>query len=141
MAKHAKQTELLHTPCQQICPIYPDYATRPVQDGFSWSSSLSGCAFERLFLVVFRSVRRPSAELDLLREHDERAYEEALQSGGLLRYFKGEANERGECLSFCLWETREQAIEAACAASDRAAAAISGLMYRSRGLARDRVRK
>jgi hypothetical protein len=131
MAKHAKQIELLHTACQQICPIYPDYATRPVQDGFSWSSSLSGCAFERLYLVVFRSVRRPSAELDLLREHDERAYEEALQSGGLLRYFKGEANERGECLSFCLWETREQAIEAAGAASHQSAAEISVRMYES----------
>ena len=94
-------------------PPYPDYATRPVQDGFSWSFSLAGCAFEQLYLVVFRSIRRPSVDLELLREHDDRAYEKALESGGLLRYFKGEANERGECLSFCLWETREQAIEAA----------------------------
>ena len=101
-AAQAEEIELLHTACQQICPIYPDYATRPIQDGFSWSSSLLGCAFERLYLVVFRSVRRVSADLDLLREHDDRAYEKALQSGGLLRYFKGEANERGECLSFCL---------------------------------------
>jgi hypothetical protein len=117
--------------CQQICPIYPDYATRPVQDGFSWYSSLAGSAFERLYLVVFRSVRRPSADLDLLREHDDRAYEKALEWGGLLRYFKGEANERGECLSFCLWETREQAIEAAGAASHQSAAEISVRMYES----------
>jgi hypothetical protein len=131
MAAQAKEIEVLHTACQQICPIYPDYATRPVQDGFSWSSSLAGCAFERLYLVVFRSVRRPSADLDLLREHDDRAYEKALESGGLLRYFKGEANERGECLSFCLWETREQAIEAAGAASHQSAAEISVRMYES----------
>jgi hypothetical protein len=58
-------------------------------------------------------MRRPSADLDLLREHDDRAYEKALQSGGLLRYFKGEANEQRECLSFCLWETRGQAMRAA----------------------------
>src|SRR5215207_8520838 len=131
MAPQAKEIEVLHTACQQICPIYPDYATRPVQDGFSWSSSLAGCAFERLYLVVFRSVRRPSADLDLLREHDDRVYEKALESGGLLRYFKGEANERGECLSFCLWETRRQAIEAAGAASHQSAAEISVLMYES----------
>ena len=117
MAAQAKEIQAVHRACQQISPTYPDYATRPIQDGFSWSSSLAGCAFERLYLVVFRSVRRPSADLDLLREHDARAYEKALQSGGLLRYFKGEANERGECLSFCLWETRGQAIEAAGAAS------------------------
>ena len=131
MAAQAKEIEVVHRACQQICPIYPDYATRPVQDGFSWSSSLAGCTFERLYLVVFRSVRRPSADLDLLREHDDRAYEQALESGGLLRYFKGEANERGECLSFCLWETREQAIEAAGAPSHQSAADISVRMYES----------
>jgi hypothetical protein len=131
IAAQAKEIEVVHAACQQICPIYPDYATRPVQDGFSWSSSLLGCAFERLYLVVFRSVRRPSADLDLLREHDDRAYEKALQSGGLLRYFKGEANERRQCLSFCLWETREQAIEAAGAAAHQSAADISVRMYES----------
>jgi|SRR5829696_3783403 len=131
MAPQPKQSELLSRACQHISPLYPDYATRPIQDGFSWSSSLAGCAFEQLYLVVFRSVRRPEADLDLLREHDDRAYAEALESGGLLRYFKGEANERGECLSFCLWETREQAIEAAGAASHQTAAAISARMYES----------
>src|SRR5829696_2564470 len=132
MAAQAKEKiEVVHKACQQISPIYPDYATRPVQDGFSWSSSLAGCAFERLYLVVFRSIRRPSADLDLLREHDDRAYEKALESGGLLRYFKGEANERGECVSFCLWERREQAIEAAGAASHRSAGEITVRMYES----------
>src|SRR5829696_2340961 len=132
MAAQAKEKiEVVHRVCQQISPIYPDYATRPVQDGFSWSSSLLGCTFERLYLVVFRSVRRPSADLELLREHDDRAYEKALESGGLLRYFKGEANEQRECLSFCLWETRRQAIEAAGAASHQSAAEISVRMYES----------
>jgi hypothetical protein len=130
-AQLKEKIEVVHRACQQICPIYPDYAKRPIQDGFSWSSSLLGCAFERLYLVVFRSVLRPSADLDLLREHDDRAYEKALQSGGLLRYFKGEANERGECLSFCLWETREQAIEATGAAAHQSAADISVRMYES----------
>src|SRR5215204_1057722 len=142
MAPQAKEKiELLHTACQQICPIYLDYATRPVQDGFSWYSSLADCAFERLYLVVFRSVRRPSADLDLLREHDDRAYEEALGFGGLLRYFKGEANERGECLSFCLWQTRKQAKEAAGAASHRSAAEISEGMYESYVLERYWLKK
>ena len=130
-AAQAREIQHLYRACQQIAPLYPDYVTRPIQDGFSWSSSLSGCAFERLYLVVFRSMRRPNADLELLREHDDRAYERALESGGLLRYFKGEANERGECLSFCLWETREQAIEAAGSTSHRSAAAISAQMYES----------
>ncbi len=49
----------------------------------------------------------------------------------MLRYFKGTANERRECLSFCLWETREQAMEAAGAVSHRSAADISVRMYES----------
>jgi hypothetical protein len=132
MAAQAKQkTEVVHRACQQISPMYSDYATRPIQDGFSRSSSLAGCAFDRLYLVSFRSVRRPTADLDLLREHDDRAYEKALESGGLLRYFKGEANEQRECLSFCLWETRRQAIRAAGASSHRSAADISVRTYES----------
>jgi hypothetical protein len=142
MAPQAKEKiEAVHRACQEISPIYTDYETRPIQDGFSWSSSLAGCAFERFYLVVFRSVRRASADLDLLREHDDRAYAEALESGGLLRYFKGEANERGECLSFCLWERREQAIEAAGAAAHRSAADISVLMYESFVLERYRLKQ
>src|SRR5215203_2911052 len=114
--------------CLQISPRHPDYATRSIEDGFDWSS-LSCCLFERHYLVVFRSVRRPEADLDLLREHDDRAYEEALVSGGLLKYFKGHTNERGECLSFCLWQTRESAREAASAASHQSAADITARMY------------
>src|SRR5215204_5757885 len=124
----------------KISPRHPDYATRPIETGFDWSP-LFGCAFDRLYLVVFRSVRRPDADLELLREHDDRAYEEALRSGGLLKYFKGHANERGECLSFCLWETRESAREAAGAASHRSAASITAQTYLSYRLERYRLKK
>jgi hypothetical protein len=120
----------LYESCLQISPKHPDYAALSIQAGFDWSP-LSGCSFDRLYLVVFRSVRRPDADLILLREHDDRAYDEALRSGGLLHYFKGQANERGVCLSFCLWETREQAQEAAGAASHRSAADITSKMYLS----------
>src|SRR5215203_7504942 len=116
--------------CQQISPRHEDYAILPIEDAFDWSS-LSFSDFEQLYLVVFRSLRRPEVDLDLLREHDDRAYEEALASGGLLRYFKGQANEWGECLSFCLWETLEQARLAADAASHRSAAGVSAQMYLS----------
>jgi hypothetical protein len=130
----------LYEACQQISPTNPDYAILPIEDGFDWSS-LSCCHFERLYLVVFRSEWQPEADLDLLREHDDRAFEEALVSGGLLRYFKGHANERGECLSFCLWETREQARRAADAASHRSAASVSAQMYLSYSLERYWIRK
>jgi hypothetical protein len=130
----------LYEACLQISPRHSDYATLSIEDGFDWSS-LSRCLFERLYLVVFRSVWQPEADLDLLREYDDRAFEEALVSGGLLRYFKGHANELGECLSFCLWETREQAREAAGAPSHRSAAAVSAQMYLSHSLDRYWIEK
>ncbi len=130
----------LYEACLQISPRHSDYATLPIEDGFDWSS-LSCCLFERLYLVVFRSVWQPDADLDLLREYDDRAFEEALVSGGLLRYFKGHANELGECLSFCLWETREQAREAAGAPSHRSAAGVSAQMYLSYSLDRYWIEK
>jgi hypothetical protein len=130
----------LYEACQQISPRHPDYASLSIDDGFYWSS-LYRCQFERLYLVVFRSVWQPEADLDLLRELDDRAYEEALRSGGLLRYFKGQANEWGECLSFCLWETREQARQAADAVSHRSAASVSAQMYLSYSLERFWIQK
>jgi hypothetical protein len=126
--------------CQQISPRHEDYAILPIEDAFDWSS-LSFCNFEQLYLVVFRSLRRPEVDLDLLLEHDDRAYEEALASGGLLRYFKGQANERGDCLSFCLWETGEQARKAAASASHRAAASITPQTYLSYTLERYWLKK
>ncbi|HKH36965.1 MAG TPA: hypothetical protein VKA82_07335 [Rubrobacter sp.] len=130
----------LYEACQQISPRHPDYATQSIEDAFDWSS-LSCCLFDRLYLVVFRSLWQPEADLDLLREHDDRAFEEAIASGGLLRYFKGNANEGGECLSFCLWDTREQARQAADGASHRSAAGVSAQMYLSYSLKRYWIRK
>jgi hypothetical protein len=40
-------------------------------------------------------------------------------------------NERRACLSFCLWESREQAWRAAGGASHREAVEIAAEMYRS----------
>src|SRR5215212_10875218 len=93
--------------CQQLTPIHPEHATLPIQEGFNWSSSLGEANFERLYLVVFRSLLRATADIDLLYEQDELAHAEATEEGGLLFYFRGESNERGESLSFCLWESRE----------------------------------
>jgi hypothetical protein len=126
----------LHEACRRLSPTHPDHATLPIQQAFNWSSCLTGIPFDRLYLVVFRSVRRAAADLALLREHDNLAYADALEAGGLLYYFKGEMNERRECLSFCLWESREQAQRAAGGASHAAAMRITAQMYESYRLER-----
>jgi hypothetical protein len=131
----------LYEACQQLSPIHPDYATLPIQEGFNWSSCLSDARFERLYLLVFRSVLRASADLELLWEHDRRSHAEALEAGGLLYYFRGVMNERRECLSFCLWESREQARRASGGPLHRAATGIVAEMYQSHILERYELMK
>jgi hypothetical protein len=126
----------LRAACARLTPTHPDYVRLPVQDGFNWAACLAGERSFRLYLVVFRSVRREEADLQLLWRYDDRAYAEALRTGGLLRYFKGEMNERRECLSFCLWESGEQAARAADGARHREASRISSRMYESYELER-----
>jgi hypothetical protein len=135
------QRASLYEACQLIFPINPEYANLPVEEGFDWRARLESIPFDRLYLVVFRSIRRTNADLKLLKEHDDRAYEAALETGGLLRYFKGEMNERRECLSFCLWETREQAVAAAGGASHQTAAQVTARMYEAYSLERYELAK
>lgn len=50
-------------------------------------------------------------------------------------------NERRECLSFCLWESREQAVTASGGTSHRTAARVTAEMYESYDLERYEVAK
>jgi hypothetical protein len=131
----------LYEACQQLSPIHPDHATLPIQEGFNWSSCLGDVRFDRLYLVVFRSVLRVRADLELLWEHDRRTHAEALDVGGLLCYFRGVMNERRECLSFCLWESREQARRASGGSLHRAATGIVVETYESYSLERYELMK
>jgi len=126
----------LYEACQQLSPIHPGYATLPIKEGFDWSSALGDAPFERLYLVVFRSVLRATADIDLLYEHDELAHAEAIEAGGLLFYFRGEINERGESLSFCLWGNGGQALRASGSPSHREAMGFVSQMYESYSLER-----
>ena len=126
----------LYEACQQLFPIHPDHATLPIQEGFNWSSAFGDARFERLYLVVFRSVLRATADVELLYEHDELAHGEATEAGGLLFYFRGDINERRESLSFCLWENGEQARRASGGPSHQAATGLVREMYESYSLER-----
>ena len=125
----------LQEAAQRIHPVRPDYPDLPIEQGFDWPA-IADHDFDQLYLVVFRSERLPDADLDLLRWFDDLAYAEALASGGLLRYFKGDADDRRRCLSFCLWESREAALRAAGGKKHEQAASITAKMYVSYDLER-----
>ena len=65
------------------------------------------------YLVAFRSIRRPDADEERLAAYDEFAHQEAATPPGFVHYLKGPAADDGSCLSFCLWQSRDQARAAA----------------------------
>ena len=122
-------------------PIRDDYPLVPIQDGFNWEACASGIKVPQLYLVVFRSVRRKDADLSMLKEFDDRAFEDAQRAPGFLFYFKGQITPERECLSFCLWGSREQARSASARPDHAAAASLVTRMYESYDLERHTVRQ
>lgn len=112
-----------------LVPVREDYARVSIRDGFDWEGSVGGIGDFRAYLVVFRSVRKGSADVARLVAHDDAAHEEAKRSVGFLYYFKGDVARDRHCLSFCLWESREHAKRAAKGAYHRLAVAITEEMY------------
>lgn len=126
---------------QSLVPLTPEYATWPIVDGFNWQECGAQVAPGRWYLVVFRSVRRDTADDIVLTEFDDQAHIESLTAGGLLFYFKGALTARRECLSFCLWESQEQARRASALPLHRRAMSIVAEMYESYQLERYIVAK
>lgn len=95
----------------ELVPVSSGFASKPVGEAFNWSDC--GDEVGEWCLIAFRSVLHETADEARLWELDERAFEEAAALPGFVHYFRGLPNERGECLSFCLWESWDQARAAA----------------------------
>jgi hypothetical protein len=116
---------------ERLAPVPGPYATLPIAQAFDWMACADAGTAGEWYLVCFRSVRHPAADEALLQELDDRAHLEASSSPGFVHYFKGHTTERGECLSFCLWDSRRMARAAAGRPAHSQASAITGEMYAS----------
>jgi hypothetical protein len=125
----------------RLAPQSDDYASQPIGAAFDWSTVTTSDQSGEWYLVAFRSIRRPGADLFELDRLDALAHDEASRSPGFVHYFKGPANDRGECLSFCLWDSRALARSAAGQPAHAIAAAIVHETYASYTLEFHRVRK
>lgn len=81
----------------------------PIEQGFNWDASFQNIAAREWYLVVFRSKHRAGADEALLTALDNAASQSARDLPGFLHYFIGTPLPSGECLSFCLWNSREEA--------------------------------
>lgn len=125
----------------KLAPASSDYASLPIAEGFTWDRCVADLDPHEWYLVAFRSVLRDTADHEVLWKHDRRAHREARRQPGFLHYFHGTPNERNECLSFCLWESRPHAREAAKRPAHIEAMALVATMYESYVLEFHRVHK
>ena len=129
-AKSSKQRRLFARPWfTRIAPRSSSYAAQPIDEAFNWSDCAADAEPGEWYLVAFRSVRRETADDARLDLYDRRALQEAKRFPGFMVYFKGTPNDRRECLSFCLWESREHARAAARGAAHVEAIALVREMY------------
>jgi hypothetical protein len=96
-------------------PQDPNYRVSPIQQGFDWPGIFASIAASRdattedLYLVVFRSVRKPNVDGAWITMLDEAAHTEAKQSSALLHYFAGSLDDGRRAISWCLWTDRTAA--------------------------------
>ncbi len=102
-------------------PIDPHYMLLPVTNGFNWDECFAAVESGQWYLVVFRSKHRADADEVLLTALDNAASEAARELPGFLYYFIGTPLHSGECLSFCLWTSREEAVLASAKPAHREA--------------------
>jgi hypothetical protein len=126
---------------ERLAPVSDRYATLPVPDAFTWDACLASVSPGEWYMVAFRSTRRPDADEARLTAYDDWAHTEAMQAPGFVHYFKGPANARGECMSFCLWKSRAEARAASGLPAHVQAAALTFESYSQYRLEFHRVRR
>ena len=93
-------------------PIRDDYATSPYADSFDWAAILARVRSladsesyywheQTFYAVIFRSQVLPTTDRSHLGALDERSHAEAMESGGLLKYWFGKPNSDGRNLATC----------------------------------------
>jgi hypothetical protein len=120
-------------------PTREDYAVAPILESFNWAECLGSVEQADWYMVAFRSVRSVDADDRLLYELDALAHEEAIAHSGLLHYFGGQLDAERRCVSFCVWEDRTRAAEAAGLPRHRDAIEAAVSMYDSYVLERYRI--
>lgn len=114
---------------EHLAPVSEHYASLPIADAFDWTSAGHALGVGAWYLVAFRSVRRIGADEARLAYYDELAHLEAEASPGFVHYFKGPTAPDGSCLSFCMWEGREHARNAAAKPAHTQAISLLAEMY------------
>jgi hypothetical protein len=125
----------------RLLPVSDRYASLPVADAFTWAACAGQVQPGEWYMVAFRSRRKPGVDEDRLTAYDDWAHHEAMKAPGFAHYFKGPTQADGLCMSFCLWDSRAEAREAAGRPAHTQAAALTHEAYAEYRLEFHRVRR
>ncbi|OJD32241.1 uncharacterized protein BKCO1_4000092 [Diplodia corticola] len=104
-----------------LAPTDASYATAPYETAFDFAALFAelralvaatpGFAWPRtsFYVVAFRSVLKEGIDKERLGLLDEKSHEEAVESGGLLKYWFGVPDGESRNLATCFWHSREDA--------------------------------
>ncbi|KAJ5243138.1 uncharacterized protein N7469_001465 [Penicillium citrinum] len=114
------QSRILALALASFRSVREDYATAPYIENFNWDEvfdlvkSFSEDEGHRwtsqtFYVVAFRSILLPGVDNDHLHALDAYSHQEAVASGGLLKYWFGTKDEKRQNLATCIWRSREDA--------------------------------
>lgn len=106
------QSRLLALALASFRSVRDDYATAPYIDNFNWDevfnllksfAEIEGHRWtaQTFYVVAFRSLLLPGVDNDHLHALDAYSHQEAVASGGLLKYWFGTKNEKRQNLATC----------------------------------------
>ncbi|CAG8621527.1 5317_t:CDS:2 [Dentiscutata heterogama] len=99
---------------EKLKEVDSNYTKKPLETSFNWNEIAADIKDVKgeWYFVAFQSIGSVNANFDLLSDAKKRAYHKAENHEGLLKYWSGEFNQNQECLSTCIWASRDNAVEA-----------------------------
>lgn len=111
-----RQDRLFALALAYLKPIRDDYATADYTESFNWTevydllrvfSQAENHTWksQSYYVVIFRSILLPDIDSDRLYDLDAHSHQEAIASGGLLKYWFGAKNDKHRNLATCEYLT------------------------------------
>ncbi|OQD63205.1 hypothetical protein PENPOL_c010G06111 [Penicillium polonicum] len=115
-----RQDRLFALALAYLKPIRDDYATAEYTESFNWTkvydllrtfSQAENHTWksQSYYVVIFRSILLPDIDSGRLYDLDAHSHQEAIASGGLLKYWFGAKNDKHRNLATCIWRNRTDA--------------------------------
>ncbi|KAH0377486.1 hypothetical protein KCU92_g9207, partial [Aureobasidium melanogenum] len=120
LPRYSKASQLFANALTFFQSVREDYATAEYTKSFNFAQVMETLKFlsreegytwkkTEFYVVSFRSKLSPDADPEKLFQLDAHSHQEAMASGGLLKYWYGVKDQDRRNLATCFWESRQHA--------------------------------